>query len=492
MIHPLQTLDDMTNGVTMYKGVLWGVLSLLAIAELSAVLDVIGINPLGLIVSVVILAVSCYGANYVFARLFRAAPNSESWLITALILACILNPKTSWSFVLLAALCGAIAMASKYVITWRGSHIFNPAAFGAFVVSTAGLLSANWWIATPALLPVTAGLAFMVLRKQRRFTMFFTFMAAVLVTMLLVNIGQGREVAEVAKDAFLSWPLVFLGSVMLAEPVTLPADTYAQLLVAVVVGVLFGSQLEFGSFSVAPHTALLVGNMIAAVIAVPFGTWLVLRRLSHPAPDIIELVFTKPKGMAFRAGQYMEWTLPHTGADIRGNRRTFTIASAPAEDTVRLAVRTFEKSSSYKTALARLKPGNRLRAANISGQFTLPSTNEKLLFIAGGIGITPFRSMIVQLQATKRQHDIVLVYLASDERHFLYKDLFAEAAAQGLKTHYLLTQVAAEELQQLVPDAQERLVYISGPNGMVRHYDALLRGLGVARGRIRKDHFSGY
>ncbi len=492
MTNVLQAFDNLSNKLTMYKSVLYGLLSLVVIADVLAFLDIISINPVGLIISVFVLGASCYVANEVFARLFRASTNSESWLITALILSCILSPRVSLSFVGLAALCGAIAMASKYVLVWRGSHVFNPAAFGAFVVSVTGLMSANWWIATPALLPVTAVLAVLVLRKQRRFTMFFVFAAAALAVMLIIGLGRDQAATEIVKNTFFSWPLVFLGSIMLVEPITSPSDKYYQLLVAVVVGALFSAQLHFWQLSTAPHTVLLVGNLLATFLAAPFGSWLYVKQKKQLAPDILEVTFDKPKGLRFIPGQYMEWTLAHPGADIRGNRRTFSIASAPAEDDVRLAVRTFEKGSSFKRALAKINVGDKIRVANISGQFTLPAGDQKLLFIAGGIGVTPFRSMVAQLLETKRERDIEFVYLAVNKDEFVFKDLLDTAKSVGVTTHYVIDRLADGELQQLVPDFAKRQIYISGPHGMVDFYSKSLRKLGVKRSYIHTDHFSGY
>lgn len=492
MTNLYQSFDNFSNQLTMYKSVLYGLIGLVLAADVLAFMGVIGISPGGLLLSVAALAASCYVANYVFARLFGASVNSESWLITALILACILNPHLSWSFAALAALCGAVAMASKYLLVWRGSHIFNPAAFGAFVVSVTGLMSAGWWIATPALLPITAGLAVLVLRKQRRFTMFFVFAAVALTVMLVIGLSRDQAAGEIIKNTLFSWPLVFLGSIMLVEPTTSPSDKYSQLLVAGAVGALFSAQLNIWQLSTAPHTVLLIGNILTAVLAAPFGAWLYVTRIKRLTPDILELTFDKPAGLQFIAGQYMEWTLAHPSADMRGNRRAFSIASAPAEDEVRLAVRTFEKGSSFKRALMALKPGDKLRAANVSGQFILPAGNHKLLFIAGGIGITPFRSMVAQLLASGQRRDIALIYLAASEDDFVFRQLFADAEAVGLQTHYVVNKLADGELPKLVPDFAQRHVYISGPHGMVEAYRKSLQSQGVKRRRIHTDHFSGY
>jgi glycine betaine catabolism B len=488
----VRTFDNFSNQLTMYKGVLYGLLSLIIAADILAFFDVIGISPVGLIISVVVLGAACYVSNYGFSKLFHAATNSESWLITALILSCILTPHVSWSFVVLAALCGAIAMASKYVFTWHQSHIFNPAAFGAFVVSVTGLLSASWWIATPWLAPFTAGLALLVLRKQRKFTVFFVFAITALVVMLFMSAGNGISTYDVLKSAILSWPLIFLGSIMLTEPTTLPSDKYYQLIIAAVVGALFCIQMHVGAVSSAPHTVLLVGNLLAAVLAAPFGAWLRVKQVQRLAPDILELTFEKPQRMSFKAGQYMEWTLPHKNADIRGDRRTFSIASAPLESEVKLAVRTPEQGSSFKKALAALHEGDRIRVANISGQFTLPNKNQKLLFIAGGIGITPFRSMVAQLSAKQLDCDIVLLYFARTRQEHVFSDVLTEAKSIGVQTYYLVDPLDDDALKQLVPDIDERLAYISGPPGMVDSFRIRLRKLGVKRSAIRTDHFSGY
>ena len=492
MKNMLQTFETMSSQLTMYKGMLYGLLSLLIIADILAFFDVIGISPAGLIVSVLVLSTACYVANYGLAKLFGAATNSESWLISALILACILTPRVSWSYVAFAALAGVIAMASKYILVWRQSHIFNPAAVGAFVVSVTGLLSASWWIATPWLAPITIVLALIILRKQRKFTMFFVFAVTALLVMLLMSLGNDKALIDVLKDTVLSWPLIFLGSVMLTEPITLPSDKYYQLIVAALVGALFCIQMHVGVISSAPHTVLLVGNLLAAVLVVPFGAWLHITKTRHLAPDILELTFAKPRGLRYKAGQYMEWTLPHVAADIRGNRRTFSIASAPSQAEVKLVVRIFEKSSSYKKALAKLTAGDRIRVANVSGEFTLPASPQKLLFVAGGIGITPFLSMLAQLTVKKQPFDITLLYMASSKDQFIGKDVFNNAALLGLKTEYTIGKLDTVALQQMVPDFTERLVYISGPPVMVDVYKKQLRQAGVSRNRIRTDHFSGY
>lgn len=492
MRNPIYIYDDFLNGVTMYKQIVFGIAGLLLLALVLAATEVIGVSPWALGLSITMLVLSSYAANKLLSWLFKAQTNSESWLITALILACIITPTTSISFVGFAALAAIVAMASKYVLVWRGSHILNPAAVGAFALSVGGGLTAGWWIATPWLLPYVALLALGVLRKQRQYTLFIIFAITCLAVMLAVNGSSGMAVSEVVRNAFLSWPLVFLGGIMLTEPLTLPAGKYNQWLVGGAVGALFASQLSIGGLHATPHAALLVGNLLAAVLTPPLGATLQLKNKRQLADDVTEVTFNKPPHWQFLAGQYADLTLAHA-ADIRGRRRTFSIASAPAEPNLIFTFRTPAKGSSYKRALRALPEGtSSVRASNIAGSFVLPVTPKPLLFIAGGIGITPFRSMVAQLVAQKTTCDIVLLYLASDDQHFVYSNVFEQAKALGVHTEYLTRRVTLQTLAQLVPDLAEREVYISGPESMVRDYRHMAQTMGSTRQRIHTDRFTGY
>jgi Na+-transporting NADH:ubiquinone oxidoreductase subunit NqrB len=216
----LKTIDAFLNRLTMYKIVLYGLLVLLIIADILAWTGVLSIGPVALLVSGVVLGATCYIANELLGRLYHAPRNSESYLITALILTCILPPADSVHRALLVALTGVIAMASKYLLTWRGSHFLNPAATGALVMSVAGLLPATWWVATPAVVIPTSLLALAVLRKQRKFQLFLVFAGSVILLMLYIGVGfHDQSVWNVFKNAWLSWPIIFMGSIMLvAKP----------------------------------------------------------------------------------------------------------------------------------------------------------------------------------------------------------------------------------------------------------------------------------
>jgi len=491
----MQTLDAVLNRITMYRVVLYGLMGLLAIAEVLALTGALSISAGGLALSIVALGVSSYISNTLIAKFLHAATNSESWLISALILACILPPATTPARLGLMLLAGAVAMASKYVLVYRGSHVFNPVALAAFVMSITGLLPATWWVATPVLAPFTAILALGVLRKQRKFTVFAAFAGtAVLMLLFVSGLLHGQPVADVLKNAALSWPIVFLGSIMLTEPTTLPATRYYQVLFAVLVAAVFASQLHIGRVSATPQVALLVGNLFTLVFVPAFGAMLRLKHITQLAPDIYDAAFERPAHMfAFSAGQYLEWTLPHAHPDLRGNRRIFSIASAPTEPDIHIGFRHYEHSSTFKTALLAMSPGKYIRAAHVAGNFMLPADlSQPLLFIAGGIGITPLRSMVQQLVDTGQQADIVLLYFAARAEDFVYRDVFDSAVALGVRTQYIVGRPTAEAIAAATQDAAARTAYLSGPDALVTGTKALLRSIGVPAAHIHTDHFTGY
>ncbi|SRR5581483_2360676 len=496
MIHRLgQTVDTILNRYTMYRVVLYGLLGLLICAEVLALLGIITISASGLLISTAALIISCSVANRILSWAFHAATNTESCLISALILACILPPVTTLHQLGFICIAGSIAMATKYIIVLRGSHILNPVVAAAAFMGITGLLPATWWIATPALIPVSVVLALIVLRKQRKFTVFICFSLVALGMLIFVGSGlNGQTAAVVLKNALLSWPIIFFGSIMLDEPATLPAKLYEQLLYAILVGVIFASQLQVGPFATTPEAALLIGNLFTAFFVPSMGVMLRLKRITQIGPDIYDAAFERPKRpIIFTAGQYMEWTLPHPHTDSRGNRRIFSIASSPTEQDIHIGFRHYIQSSSFKSALLAMQPGSSIRATHVAGEFVLPDNiSQPLLFIAGGIGITPFRSMIQYLIDTKQRADVIVIYFARDQADFAYKDVLQQARAVGVATHYIVGRPSHDILQSIAPDLTKRLIYLSGPNAFIASCRALLRAMHVCKRSIKTDYFNGY
>lgn len=505
----LRKLDDLLNKITMYALVAWGLRVLATISIIFSLTGILDIPVKGMLLSLVILAVSCFATNEILSRLWKVPTNSESYAITLLILFFIMPQATTLERGLLLAAAGILAIASKFLVNYNGRHIFNPAAFGAVVLGLLGLMQASWWVGNEVMWPILLVFGLLVVRKIRRFSMFLTFVGASLLTFAVVAAldGQdGQEVAESLRYVITSSPLLFLGTIMLTEPSTMPARRYHQMIFGALVGVMYATPLTIGSFIVLPETALILGNLYAFAVNPRYRLKLRLREVRKVSERVSDYIFTPDRKAAFEPGQYMEWTLLVPKPDLRGNRRTFSIASSPTEADIHLGVKFYEPSSAFKTSLRAMKPGDTVYAGQIAGDFVLPAdTSQKLVFVAAGIGITPFRGMLKYIVDKGEKRDIVMIYAISDATELAYTDVLKAARQHGVRVIPLLTsetipqtwkgstgRLSAEYLKAQIPDYKDRIIYISGPNGLVQNLRADLIKSGVNRTLIKTDYFTGY
>lgn len=168
----IRLIDGVLNRLTMYRLTLY---YLIALVGLGLVLSVAGLTPSrpeGIASTTAILLVSCFLTNLVLARAWRLRPNPESSLITALILALILEPVfpvANPRGTLVIALAGAVGIASKYLLAFRRQHVFNPAAAAALFSGLAFGAYASWWVGGTYLLPLVVVGGALLARKVNRF-----------------------------------------------------------------------------------------------------------------------------------------------------------------------------------------------------------------------------------------------------------------------------------------------------------------------------------
>jgi ferredoxin-NADP reductase len=202
------------------------------------------------------------------------------------------------------------------------------------------------------------------------------------------------------------------------------------------------------------------------------------------------------------------WAPDHKHPDSRGNRRYFTIASSPTEQHFRLGVKFYDRSSSFKKRMLSMVPGDLIMAGQLAGDFTMPrDPKKKLAFIAGGIGITPFRSMVKYLSDRDERRDVVLLYSNRAVSEIAYPDVFDEAAQTiGLKTIYAVTgtdetppekngykgHIDGALIRREIPDYRDRIFYISGTHAMVSVMETMLSEMGIPRRQIKIDFFPGF
>lgn len=504
----LSYIDNFLNKITMYRLVLYYLIVLLGTAAVFGLFSVLPYSPADLAFSTTLILTTCWVVNTVFAKGFGAIANVESVYITGLILALIITPVAPTNYVGIGFLmfASAWAMASKYILAIGKKHIFNPAALGVALSALVIGQSATWWVGgNLPLLPFVLVGGLLIVRKIRRFDLVSAFSIVALVTVALTAHGSASTALT---QTFLHSSFLFLGLVMLTEPLTMPPSRFLRMLYGALVGFLFAPNIHFGSLYLSPELALLVGNLFVYFVS-PKGRFLLtLVGRNKLADGTYEFVFAPDRPFTFRPGQYAEWTLGHRFPDNRGNRRFFTIASAPTESDgmVRLGVKFYEPQSSFKRALGALRINDTMSVSHLAGDFVLPKDNsKKLAFIAGGIGVTPFRSMAQHLINTKDARPVTLLYSNKTASEVAYQDVFDEAAETiGMKTVYALTNESGAKpgfhtgfvdealIAREIPDYRERTFYISGPRSMVEAFKKTLRAMGVSRFRIKTDYFPGF
>jgi ferredoxin-NADP reductase len=282
---------------------------------------------------------------------------------------------------------------------------------------------------------------------------------------------------------------------MLTEPQTTPPTKNLRIAYGTLVGALFATTWKIGPIFATPEAALIVGNIFSYLVSPKEKLLLKLKKRACLAEDIYEFTFAGTGPIKYKPGQYMEWTLAHGDSDSRGVRRYFTLASSPTEEELKIGVKFSDNGSSFKKSLLTIGDKN-IVASQLAGDFTLPKNkNQKLVFIAGGIGITPFRSMLKYLDDKNENRDIVLFYTAKTPGEFVYKDIFAEAEKRlGIKTIYVATKISGRldehKIKEAVPDYKERVFYLSGPHALVEAFKSSLSNLKVKG--IKTDYFPGY
>lgn len=220
------------------------------------------------------------------------------------------------------------------------------------------------------------------------------------------------------------------------------------------------------------------------------------KQVANREGDVKEFSFQPPEGFGWEAGQYMHYVLPHEDADDRGIERWFTISSAPSEGEVRITTRIdHEHSSSFKTKLQELATGDEIESDGPEGDFTIQDPARNYLFIVGGIGITPVRSMLVEAEAKGLALNATVLYANRNEDVPFREELDGiQARNQGIKIDYVIEPARLDEttLREAIDATENPLVYISGPEPMVKSLAEQVKSLGVAEENLKIDDFPGY
>lgn len=494
----MNLIDNFLDRITMYRLVLYFLIIFVVIAFALSFFGVLPFFPYEIIFSVFFLISICWISNKIFASVLKVPANIESVYITALILALIVTPSFSFrSFALLGSV-GVLSMASKYILAINRKHIFNPAAIAVVLTPIIIGQYASWWVGNAWMMPFVVLGGLLIVKKIQREDLLFSFLATAAIVVLGFAYFNHGDLIGSLKTIFFQSALFFLAFIMLTEPLTTPPSKAWRILYGILVGM--------GVIYLTPEIALVLGNIFSYLVSPKQKLLLTLKKKLKIGPDILDFTFNPDKKIDFVPGQYLEWTLPHDKSDSRGNRRYFTIASSPTENILKLGIKLYSNGSSFKKALANLDHKTPLAGAQLAGTFILPGdVSKKIVFIAGGIGITPYRSMTKYLLDKGEKRDIILLYSNKFASEIMYTDVWNQAfSSLGIKTVYTLTgeipagwkgrvgRIDAKMIKEEVLDWKERLFYLSGPHAMVSGFEQTLKSMGISSDQVKIDFFPGY
>jgi ferredoxin-NADP reductase len=218
--------------------------------------------------------------------------------------------------------------------------------------------------------------------------------------------------------------------------------------------------------------------------------------------------FEKPEGFAYKAGQFADFTLIDPAeTDAEGNIRGFSLASAPYEESLMFATRM--RDTAFKRVLKTMEPGAELMLDGPYGSFTLHNNaSTPAVFLTGGIGVTPVRSMVLQAAHDQLPHKIFLFYSNNRPEDAAFLDELAEAHEVNQNYTFIgtMTKMAKSSrawhgetgyitqamLLKSIGDLTLPIYYIAGPQAMVKAMREILNEAGVNDDNIRTEEFTGY
>lgn len=223
------------------------------------------------------------------------------------------------------------------------------------------------------------------------------------------------------------------------------------------------------------------------------------------AKDTMAFYFSKPEGFVFKAGQSIDLFLinpPET--DDEGNKRAFSLASAPFEEELMITTRL--RDTAFKRVLRNLPVATELKMEGPFGSFTLHNDVSKpAVFLTGGIGITPVHSIIKQATHDKMPHTLFLFYSNHTPEEAAYMDEFSKLTTENPHFTFVPTmtqandswtgrkdRISKEMIGEYITDVQSAIYYLCGPAEMVAALKQTLLDAGINEDNIRTEDFPGY
>ncbi len=223
------------------------------------------------------------------------------------------------------------------------------------------------------------------------------------------------------------------------------------------------------------------------------------------AKDTMAFFFEKPNGFKFKPGQYCDFILINPSeTDSEGNVRSFTLASAPFENTLRIATRM--RDTAFKRVLKDMEIGSVIKLDGPNGKLTLKQGSQPAIFITGGIGVTPVRSIVSQATHDKLNQQMYLFYSNKTVDSAVFLNDFFEYTKKNDCFHFIPTitgpieklggaeigRVNSDMIERYITDSTKPNYYVTGPKSMVVSIRKMLIESGINKHSILIEEFLGY
>lgn len=233
-----------------------------------------------------------------------------------------------------------------------------------------------------------------------------------------------------------------------------------------------------------------------------------LLRRETVAEGTMAFHFERPQGFVHVAGQNLAMSLiDPPESDAEGPNRTFTIASAPHESELMIATRM--RDTAFKRVLKSAALGLKVQLDGPNGVMVLHEDSARAaVFLAGGIGITPFLSMVRHAAKRRLPHHIALFYANRRPEDAAFLDELRRLAQTHPNYRLIATMAEAEKssqpwkgetgfirrdmLERHLPDLQSPIYYLAGPPAMTMAMQSMLASCGVSAENVHSEEFYGY
>lgn len=226
------------------------------------------------------------------------------------------------------------------------------------------------------------------------------------------------------------------------------------------------------------------------------NTDLIFQKKIKETSDIYSFVFELPESFSWLPGQHgifrFKKDIPMEGKDFR----IYSFASIQEENKMLFSTRIVDEPSDFKKNLLKLKPGDVMTVDQARGKFLLKDYNRPTLIMAGGIGITPVRAFVKEIENKNPEIKDIQIFYSDDRGEFAYKDIFSKTKEkyEGLSIELIDDrEIFTDKIDGYAKkNMNNSLYYISGTPGMVSFLTEKLEGFGVNKENIITDSFAGY